>query len=335
MSGQNKFGVHSSGIVACAYTNASGQIVLKVSTDFGATYPNTATIAYSALRKDYSLCVDDNGYIYLAHQVATDKVNLERSVNGGVTWVTIKTNIITTTAMLKVKLDCSGILLVLLSESATKFEFDRSVDGGFVWYSSSTWMRTGGTAVAACDYVSADPVIYTITKYVGWTSTITEGSNTLVITDAAGNVIEIILLDEYSTTTETEPIESVLWRFGSTYFGGAYDWLIPEIGDTSLADPNMNIEFTSENATLEANGGLVAFAAYGFYTEAAHPAIALLISEDNGLHWTVVATPLRYYEDWEKLIGSQKCSPIWEFEKNWNHVRSTWVETFEKQEDKY
>jgi hypothetical protein len=88
MSGAFKMGVHSTGLVACAYTDGAGQIIVKVSTDYGATFATVKTVGALAARKDYSLIVDENGYIYLTHQVTTTAYKVERSINQGGAWTT-------------------------------------------------------------------------------------------------------------------------------------------------------------------------------------------------------------------------------------------------------
>lgn len=134
MSGQNKLGVHTSGVVALAYTNGAGQLIVKVSTDFGATYVTRKTEGALADRKDYSLVIDDdNGYIYLAHQISNSAVKVERSIDNGLNWVTQNVSNSMIANLEQVKLVADNDMLFLLCGSDTVGAIERSSDDGVTW----------------------------------------------------------------------------------------------------------------------------------------------------------------------------------------------------------
>lgn len=133
MSMQNKLGVYSSGLVALAYTNNVGQLIVKVSTDFGATYVTQKTIGALAARKDYSLAVDKDGYIYLSHQVSANSVMVERSIDNGLNWtIRIASNTMIVD-LEEVKLVADNDMLFLICASDTSGAIERSSDGGTSW----------------------------------------------------------------------------------------------------------------------------------------------------------------------------------------------------------
>lgn len=134
MSGQNKLGVHASGVVALAYTNLAGQLIVKVSTDFGVTYITRKIIGALANRKDFSLVIDDSdGYIYLAHQVNTSSVKVERSIDNGLNWTTRVANNTIITDLKDVKLVSDNDMLFLICASDAAGAIERSSNGGISW----------------------------------------------------------------------------------------------------------------------------------------------------------------------------------------------------------
>lgn len=134
MSGQNNLGVYTSGMVALAYTNNAEQLIVKVSTDSGATYITRRTIAALAARKDFSLVVDDdNGYIYLAHQISTSAVKIERSIDNGLNWTTQKASETIIADLEKVKLVVDNDMLFLICGSGSAGAIERSSDDGVSW----------------------------------------------------------------------------------------------------------------------------------------------------------------------------------------------------------
>lgn len=134
-SARNKLGVHSSGLVALAYTNTAGQLIVKISTDFGATYVTRKTIGTLVDRNDYSLAVDNSGYIYLAHQISSTSVMVERSIDNGLNWTTrIASNYITPD-LKAIKLVSDNDMLFLICASESVGVIERSSNGGTSWTS--------------------------------------------------------------------------------------------------------------------------------------------------------------------------------------------------------
>jgi len=78
---QGKVAAYLGGIAAVAYENAAGQLLVQVTTDYGATWNLRKIIGVDATRKDWSLCIDKNGYIYLAYQVSHASIKVEQSIN--------------------------------------------------------------------------------------------------------------------------------------------------------------------------------------------------------------------------------------------------------------
>lgn len=132
-SAKNKLGVHSSGLVALVYTNSAGQLIVKISTDFGVTYVTRRTIGALINRNDYSLAVDNDGYIYLAHQISTSSVKVEKSIDNGLNWTNQIASKFILTNLEEIKLVADNSMLFLLCASDTVGAIERSSNGGTSW----------------------------------------------------------------------------------------------------------------------------------------------------------------------------------------------------------
>ena len=84
---QGKMALSAAGVVAIIYTlSATGQTVVKVSTDWGATFTTVKTLAINAARLDYGLVIDGDGRITIAYQHSATQVSVEHTVDNGATW---------------------------------------------------------------------------------------------------------------------------------------------------------------------------------------------------------------------------------------------------------
>lgn len=130
---QGKAAAYSGGVAAVAYEDAGGQLLVQVSTDYGATWNLRRTVGVDAARKDYSLCIDENGYIYLAHQVSHASVKVERSIDNGANWTVQAWANVMITNMLNLKIVADNDMLFLFASSATASAIERSSNSGVTW----------------------------------------------------------------------------------------------------------------------------------------------------------------------------------------------------------
>lgn len=136
-SGRDKIGAYAGGVVAIAYEDGAGQLLVKVSTDYGATWNLRNTIGASAARKDWSLIIDPNGYIYLAYQASSSTYTVIRSVDNGLNWTTQKAGQSTLSSMTAIRLNEDGGRLFTICQSATKVRIQQSINAGVTWTTAS------------------------------------------------------------------------------------------------------------------------------------------------------------------------------------------------------
>lgn len=149
-SAQSKVGVSSAGVVAVAYEDLSGNLRVVVSTDYGSTFTLRKTVTANAARKDFSLIIDSNGYIYLAHQISSSAVMIERSINNGVGWTTQKASQTVKASTVALKLDHDVAMFFLYTQSATSFSMYSSTDACVNWSSMNITVNVAdGTILAA------------------------------------------------------------------------------------------------------------------------------------------------------------------------------------------
>jgi len=314
MSGQNKLGVHSTGLVALAYTNTAGQVLIKVSTDFGVTFSNVKTLPTLSARKDYSLIVDPNGYIYLAHQISTTSIKIERSINNGVSWTTqIVSNYIMPN-ITKVKLISDNAMLFLICASETATAIERSENDGVSWTTSGAGEPGSSIVGSVCN--------------------ISDGDDNYAIVLVDGDTIEYKTFPSGEQYTVYGTMYNYIWDFNY----GDYTWLERDIAHLSVDSENMDISVQESNSTLEGYNGRFAYSSYGFFS-APDNHVAIVISSNKGANWQVISVPLGYNN--ENEISDFKGCPlfcikdipylnhIWSFEK------SDWNEKFVEQKDKY
>jgi hypothetical protein len=116
-------------------------------------------------------------------------------------------------------------------------------------------------------------------------------------------------------------------------------------GEFSVLDPDLNIVFIDDGACMECDNGTYVYTTFRFYWEDREDSIAFLLSEDAGLHWRVIRTPLAHRRFDQEV--DQDCEPRWPFCKRiweggdfnfqaglWNGNNS-WAEDFVKQPDKH
>lgn len=292
---QNKVGCHESGMAAFAYENAAGQLLVEVSTDWGATWNTRKTVGALAARNDYSLCVDKNGYIYLAHQTTTSNFMLEYSTNNGVAWATLEAGESLIANMTRMKLNKDGIRYYIFGMSATdsaaKFSDDGATWTSILLYSAVDTITAYGT------YVDSERCVSAVHDYM----------NHYYYDD-----------DEAAYTWTTREIPGYLPAYNTVPdflgfdVGGLVDDLLEALG---IGAQNIWL------ADLNGHNGVFAYSSFGFY---AFPNVSVVIavSVDNGESWTVKQTPLRFF-------GSG--SEITDFDGN----PRDWAERFTRQRDKY
>lgn len=135
---QGKAAAYSGGVVTVAYENAAGQLLIQVSTDYGATWNLRKTVGVLAARKDWSIAIDKNGYIFLAHQISTSSVMVERTVDNGLNWTTRIASNYMIANMEELKLVADNDMLFLFASSSTVSAIERSSNGGTSWSTISS-----------------------------------------------------------------------------------------------------------------------------------------------------------------------------------------------------
>jgi len=296
MSGIDKIGVFSTGMVAVAYENTSNELVIYVSTDNGATFNLMKTITTLAGSRSFSLTVDAAGYIYIAYQISTSSVRVERSINQGVTWTTQVASTTIITGLLDIKLVEDASYLYILGRSFTQFRSRYSSNAGVTW----------GTAIAFTQ--PPYPSVVAHSCFPG-------SYNHCVAYDGS------------------------MWNYYYDTIQAHYDWIERTIQQIDGEGDWVNVDISENLSTLVGNVGVYAYAAWGFFL-AIRRAVAVAISMDQGAHWFLRETPLKYYTDYTELTQFDGdplfyltdvpyLNPKWSFEK------SNWNTEFIKQKDKY
>lgn len=299
LSGKDKVGCHSSGVVAVAYESAGGTLYVYVSTDYGATWNLRKTVGATASRKDYSLTIGDDGKIYLAHQSSSSYVRVEVSSDNGVTWPTNYNNSMGISGITNVKISEDGGRVFLFVHNGTTGAIEFSKNYGASWYTVS--YEPGPSIMAGGIYVD-DP------------------DDDIALSEITGGVIHYY---KY-------------WLGDNPDYGWAEsEFSERAIDGTTLTatvggDPAI--------ASFADGGGRFAYSSYLFYTSIDQH-VAVLISDDMGEHWYVRATPLsQRFENEETLFDGcplfcltdvPHLNHVWKFEK------SDWNARFVKQKDKY
>jgi hypothetical protein len=299
MSGQNKLGVHSSGLVALAYTNTAGQLIVKVSTDFGATYNTVKTVGALAARKDYSLVVDATGNIYLAHQVSTSAVMVEKSVNQGTTWTTQIASNTLITGLVKVKLEVRPSVMFLFGASLVATAIEYSLNDGVTW---ETMTGEPGVSIVASGQSLTDPFLVSFRP----------------IALAYNSIM-------YNYTRE------------DTY--GTSAWFERSVGQIDEDGNLVNSLISTSDASLVSNSTIFVYASWALHTIPDYY-VAIAISMDGGVTWTIRSTPLQFFGSVTELTDIREdplfyITDVPHLNHVWNFERSTWAEDFIPQQDKY
>ena len=157
------------GVVAIAYhddTAPNPQLLVRVSLDYGVTWTLRKTVAPNVARKDFSLVIDQaTGYIFLAHQVSTSNVMIERSIDNGVVWTTRYASNFMIADMLRIKLVSDTSKLFLFASSETAGAIEHSANEGTSW--STITGEPAATTIASAAGVNDDHSDITVAEAAG------------------------------------------------------------------------------------------------------------------------------------------------------------------------
>ena len=330
MSGQNKLGVHAGGLVALAYTDTTGQVLIKVSTDFGATFALVKTLPVDATRKDYSLVVDPNGHIYISYMVSHASIKTERSIDNGANWTVQSWANTVISNILEVKLVSDNTALFIFCASAIATGIERSVNAGVSWSTISG--EPGSSIMGSATYPSADDQAIVLidgdTSHYEWYA-----SSTAWKIDSLGNLYVDTSISEGRYT-----VYGTMYNYIDDAFYGGFTWVPRDITHLSAESENMDISVEESQSTLEGYNGRFAYASYGFFSAPDHH-VAIVLSNDSGVNWYVVSTPLGWNS--ENEIGDFKGCPLFSLtdvpylNHIWTFEKGDWAEKFVKQKDKY
>ena len=160
---QGKAAAYSGGVAAVAYENSAGQLLVQVTTDYGATWNLRKTVGVDALREDYSLCIDKNGYIFLAHQISTSAVMVERSLVMGLIWTTRIASNYMIPDMTSLKTVADNDMLFLFAHSAVGSAIERSSNGGTSWSTISGEPYASARVSSGCNVADGHSDIVFVT----------------------------------------------------------------------------------------------------------------------------------------------------------------------------
>lgn len=296
---QNKVGCHSSGVCAFAYEDAAGQLLVEVSTDFGATWANKDTIAANPNRLDWSLVVDDNGYIYLAYQTGTSTFALKKSINNGTSW---------TTPTATQAIESNTTKLKLVKDNSELFIFSRSEDAST--YLRSTTETSWIVVIGEDDYVSITASGCNVAdgKYSYAINAVSSRMYNLLYDEDADDYLWFTRdVGGYLPTGYTEVQGGLVGTIGQ---------MVDDLFETLLN--KYNSQYQSD---LNGDNGRFAFSSFNFY---AYPvaAVVIAVSNDRGESWSIHQTPLKFFSSIDELTI---------FDGN----PRDWAERFVKQPDKY
>lgn len=192
-----KMDLNAAGVVVIMRTlESTGETVVLLSDDFGASFAVVRTLTNNAARLDYAVMIDSNGDICIAYQHSATQIRFERSTDNGVNWagpttVTMGANI----TRLNFKRDATYFWCVTLGDnqriyrssnftswslrdtfdpSATFYEAvsndDRiAIDNAeIVYYDGSSWTLAEGNAFTALRGLSFQERLGSLTMHQGW-----------------------------------------------------------------------------------------------------------------------------------------------------------------------
>jgi len=204
ISCDGKMDLNESGIIVVMYTvDATGETLVRLSDDFGATFNTVLTLPNNAARLDYGVLIEPNGDVSVAYQASATQVSFQRSTDNGATWSSAVTRTIgANVTSISFKQDATYMWLSTLGDNTRLYRITKSTfaislrhswdyapvmfevnsntdyvkiyshDDGvtqeFNHWDGSAWTRGVGNAVTALENMRFQDRYGSIAQYQGW-----------------------------------------------------------------------------------------------------------------------------------------------------------------------
>lgn len=283
--------------------------------------------------------VYNTGLVAVAYRNNANQLEVQVSTDGGVTFNSKKTVALTAGYPFSLIVDDNGYIYIAYKSSSSSATVERSTNQGTTWSTQGTCSLLTGVEDIKLEEDASRLYLLgrSATKFACRQSINAGVTWTTVIGFTQPAYPSIVGHACYTGNQDVCVADGELHNY--YYANGASSWYDRVITQLDGVGEWVNVTMTGEKAVMSGSTGRFAYAAWGFFTEA-HRAVAVAVSMDGGVTWTLRETPLKYYVDYTELgdfdgnplfylSDSPHLNPTWEF------TRDDWAETFIKQIDKY